>query len=71
MHHFTEGIDITIRESDPDFNDSSLKASSLIRVTRLMVIAEDQMRGRIGTVSKERFAQVISNLTLWLSQQLA
>src|SRR2546425_7873197 len=53
LHHFSESIDVTISESDPDFNASSLKTSSLIRVTRLMVIAEDQMTGGIGAVSKE------------------
>ena|ERR1017187_4277347 len=71
LHHFTEGIDVTIPESDSDFKDSSLKTSSLIRVTRLMVIAEDQMTGRIGAVSIERFERVISNLVSWLGQQRA
>ncbi len=69
LHHFTEGIDVVISESDPDFRSSSLKTSSLIRVTRLMVIAEDQITGSIGTVSNERFDRVISNLTGWLSAQ--
>ena len=71
LHHFSESIDVTISESDPDFNASSLKTSSLIRVTRLMVIAEDQMTGGIGAVSKERFERVIFNLVRWLGQQKA
>jgi mRNA interferase MazF len=69
LHHYTEGIEVTISESDPDFNASSLKTSSLIRVTRLMVIAENQMTGGIGAISNERFEQVISNLVRWLGQQ--
>ena len=69
LHHFTESIDVTISESDPDFIASSLKTSSLIRVTRLMVIAEDQITGGIGTISNEKYNQVVSNLTNWLAQQ--
>jgi mRNA interferase MazF len=71
LHHFSKGIDVTIPESDPDFKETSLKTSSLIRVTRLMVIAEDQMTGWIGNVMKERYERVISNLSRWLSQQKA
>jgi mRNA interferase MazF len=69
LHHFTEGIDVTISESDSDFNATSLKTSSIIRVTRLMVIAEDQMTGSIGMVSNERYERVISNLVRWLSRK--
>jgi mRNA interferase MazF len=68
-HHYTEGIDVTLSESDSDFKTTSLKTSSIIRVTRLMVISEDQMTGSIGSVSKKRYKQVISNLMKWLSEQ--
>ena len=68
LHHFTEGVDDLIEESDSDFKTSSLKTSSLIRVTRLMVISEDQMTGSIGSVSKERYERVLSNLVRWLSE---
>jgi hypothetical protein len=69
LHHFTEGVDVIISDSDPDFKAASLKVSSLIRVTRLMVISEEQMTGRIGAVSKDRYERVISNLVRWLLQQ--
>ncbi|HET6400465.1 MAG TPA: type II toxin-antitoxin system PemK/MazF family toxin [Candidatus Kapabacteria bacterium] len=71
LHHFTEGVDTIISNSDSDFKSSSLKTSSLVRVTRLMVISEEQMTGSIGAVSKERYERVISNLVRWLSQQKA
>jgi mRNA interferase MazF len=70
LHHFTEGVDVMISESDSDFKASSLKTSSLIRITRLMVIAENQMTGSIGTISKERYERVMSNLVRWLSHQI-
>jgi hypothetical protein len=69
LHHYTEGVDVIISESDSDFKASSLKTLSLIRVTRLMVIAEDQMTGSIGAVSNERYERVISNLVRCLSHQ--
>src|SRR5438045_3427932 len=52
MHQFSEGLDIKISETDSDFILSSLKAQSLIRVTRLMVISEEVMTGRIGSITK-------------------
>jgi mRNA interferase MazF len=71
LHHFTEGIDVILSESDPDFKASALKTTSLIRITRLMVIAEDRMTGGIGAVSRECYELVISNLVRWLSEQRA
>jgi len=67
LHHYTDGLDVVLSESDADFHSSSLKTSSLIRVTRLMVIAEDQMVGAIGEISPVRYEQVKLNLIGWLS----
>ena len=70
VHQFTEGIDIKISDSDSDFADTALKASSVFRVTRLMVISEDIMIGRIGNISEQRLAKIIENLIGWLSRPM-
>ncbi len=70
IHQYNEGIDIAISEDDLDFKQTSLKASSIIRITRLMVISEDVMIGKIGSISKERFEKIISNITSWLSKHV-
>jgi mRNA interferase MazF len=69
IHQFTEGIDVKISSGDSDFAQTSLKTTSIIRVNRLMVISEEVMTGRIGSISKERHSQIISNLIGWLSKQ--
>ncbi len=66
---FTEGVDIAISSDDPDFINSSLKVRSIFRVTRLMVITEEVIIGRIGNISKERLEKIVSNLIEWLSKQ--
>ena len=65
----TAGVDIAISPTDSDFHESSSKTTSVFRVTRLMVITEDVILGRIGSISKERLSKIIGNLIEWLSVQ--
>lgn len=66
LHQFTEGIDVMISKDSPDFPETSLKTTSLIRVTRLMVITEDIVVGGIGNISPPQLNLVITNLASWL-----
>ena len=68
IHQFIDGIDIIIGRDDSDFISSSLKTTSVIRVTRLTVISEDIIVGKIGEVSNDRLNNVVSNLTSWLTR---
>ena len=69
MHQFTEGIDVKIIPDDLDFGSTSLKTQSVFRVTRLMVISEDILTGKIGNISKTRFENIVGNLIHWLSEK--
>lgn len=60
------GFDELIKETDPDFDASGLKVTSVIRVGRLAVVSGDILLGALGQISQERLEQVKQNLLNWL-----
>ena len=68
LRHFVAGFDEVIRESDPDFTESGLKASSVIRVGRLAGVEGEIIFGAIGQVSPERLQNIKSRLAEWLTK---
>ena len=66
LHHEVAHIDEVIRDSDPDFTQTGLKATSLIRVTRIAVVSADLFRGSIGKVGDRRLERVQNRLADWL-----
>lgn len=59
---FDEIIDL----SDSDFALSGLKATSLIRLTRLAVVSEDIFVGTLGTISSDRLKSVRTKIADWI-----
>ena len=66
MHHEVPEFDKIIRDTDPDFSQTGLKTTSLIRVTRLAVVSADLLEGTIGTLSEERLNRIQSRLADWI-----
>lgn len=66
--HAIEDFDEVVREDDPDFAESGLKTSSVIRVGRLAVVSEEMLLGAIGQVAPERLQRVKGRLSEWLLQ---
>ena len=66
LRHHIEGFDEVIDKADPDFLDSGLKLSSVVRVGRLAVVEGDLLLGAIGEVSKDRLVRIRENLVRWL-----
>lgn len=64
--HYVPGFDEIIRESDPDFAESGLKVTSVIRVGRLAVVQGSVLCGAIGQISPERLHRIKVNLAKWL-----
>ena len=60
------GVDEILRDSDPDFGETGLKRSSVIRITRLAVVAADILHGTIGTLSEERLTRIRIKLSDWI-----
>ena len=62
------GIDEVICQTDTDFAQTGLKAASVIRATRLAVVASDVLRGSIGTLAAERLNRIRRRIADWVSE---
>jgi mRNA interferase MazF len=65
-HQYFDGVDEIILQDSPDFIQSGLKSTSVIRVSRLAVVAEDILLGPIGEISQERLSRIKNNLINWI-----
>ena len=59
-------FDVVVYENDPDFEQSGLKASSVIRISRIAVVNKDILFGSIGNISNERLSLIKSRLSNWI-----
>jgi len=59
------GFDEIITANDPDFAESGLKESSLIRISRLAVVNGDILLGTIGQIDDLRLNRIKQNLSQW------
>jgi mRNA interferase MazF len=69
IHQKVAGFDEVINDSDSGFPQTGLKRSSLIRISRLAVVAGEVLHGSIGQLSRERLQAIRKRLALWLSQE--
>jgi mRNA interferase MazF len=56
------GFDEVISVTDPEFADSGLRATSLIRLGFLSILPANRIIGTIGTVSSSRHRRLLENL---------
>lgn len=63
-----DGFDEAIKTDDADFGQSGLKAASVIRIGRLLVVEGKLLPGSLGSISTERLQRVRSRLAAWLLQ---
>ena len=61
------GFDDVIETSAPDFRASGLKAASVIRLGYLLVLPEDQLLGRVGSISSERHSRLLQRLAAFIA----
>jgi mRNA interferase MazF len=66
VRHYMPGFDEIVREDDPDFAESGLKASSVVRIGRLAVVEEEILLGAIGQIAFERLERIKHRLAEWL-----
>lgn len=67
LHQQVPELDEVVRESDSDFSQTGLKATSLVRVTRIAVVSAEILRGTIGTLAPDRLERIRSRLGRWIS----
>lgn len=66
LRHELPGMDEVIREHDAEFAETGLKLPSVIRVTRLAIVASDMLRGSIGALTDPRLSRVRQSIARWL-----
>ena len=55
-------VDEVIDPSDSDFQDSGLKARSVVRIGRLATLNSDIFAGRLGCISGERLKRILGRI---------
>ena len=70
LGHELPWIDEIVKTTDADFTQSGLKGTSLIRVTRLAIVAGDLLQGAIGSLAPERLDRVRTRVAGWVSGSL-
>ena len=67
LHQQVPEVDEVIRDTDPDSPQTGLKATSLIRVTRIAVVSADLLHGTIGKLIDRRLFSTRTRLAQWIS----
>jgi mRNA interferase MazF len=68
LRHEINGFDEIVRPGDADYEASGLKVASLIRISRLAVIASSTLEGAIGSIAEERLSRIRKNLATWVGE---
>lgn len=66
LHQQVEGFDELIEEGDDDFQQSGLKKTSVVRISRLAVVEGQILEGRIGRIRPDRLQRIRSQLAEWV-----
>jgi len=67
LHQQISEMDEVVRDTDSDFPQTGLKATSLVRVTRIAVVSADLLRGAIGIIAPDRLERIRLRLGRWIS----
>ena len=63
-----DGFDEIISADAPDFSDSGLKKSSVLRISRLAVMHSEIMLGSVGKIDTTRLQKIKTRLSAWINQ---
>ena len=61
-------FDEVLKEKDVDFEQSGLKTSSVIRISRLAVVNRTVLLGSIGSIGMERLELIKNRLSNWIKR---
>ena len=60
-------MDTVLHQDDADFAQTGLKLPSVIRVTRLAIVASSMLQGAIGSMPALRLSRIRRSITDWMS----
>ena len=66
IHQQVAGVDEVVAETDPEFHAMGLRKLSVIRVTRLAVVAAEILHGSVGQLSPARLQSIRTRLSNWI-----
>ena len=66
LHQQIEPLEVIIRSVDPEFEETGLKKSSLIRTSRLAVVDASIFEGKLGALRRSRLEEVRERIAAWL-----
>jgi mRNA interferase MazF len=66
LRHEIPEMDEVVCDTDPDFRQTGLRMTSLIRVTRLAVVSGGELEGAIGQLTEERLRRIRARLARWI-----
>jgi mRNA interferase MazF len=66
MRQQVSGLDEVITDTDPEFRAMGLRRPSVIRVSRLAVVAAQTFHGSIGQLSASRLQNIRTRLAKWI-----
>ena len=69
LHQVIPDLDEIINLEEPDFQQTGLKQSSLIRASRLTVVDEGFLIGMLSTIDSLRLNKIRGNIAKWLQNQ--
>ena len=70
VRHAISEIDEIVHSSEPEFFQTGQKQTSLIRATRLAIVAESMLQGIIGNIDEQRLARIQTRIASWISQPM-
>lgn len=66
LHQVIPDLDEIINLEEPNFPQTGLKQSSLIRASRLAVVAEEIFIGKLGNIDTLKLNKIRANIAKWL-----
>jgi mRNA interferase MazF len=66
LNQAQEDFDEILSSENQDFDQSGLKADSVIRIAKLGVLDGDIFQGAIGTITPDRLKQIKARLIKWI-----
>jgi len=71
LHQQVVGLDEILFTTDSDFVTSGLRATSLIRLGFLTIVAHSNLIGAVGFVSAERHERLLRRLSEYLTANIS
>nr|VFK24803.1 MAG: mRNA interferase MazF [Candidatus Kentron sp. LPFa]VFK35827.1 MAG: mRNA interferase MazF [Candidatus Kentron sp. LPFa] len=67
LRHEIPGMDTVLHQDDADFAQTGLKLPSVIRVTRLAVVASSMLQGAIESMPDPQLSRIRRSIADWIS----